>query len=225
MPQACKELLAGLLSRHRPQALTYEGNGAAGASYTNSWRISTYAHTEPHTYVHQMFQEKYGAPFDAPMRAYMDQAGITTLLEDLKRQFLATLARRSGLDDAELQRLRDTRLAQLFFTVQPDAPHMNAELDTYMQPHYDPSELTINVHLSPLDWQGCLPAENGLRVFAAEHAGGSRVFATPAGTVAFIWQVYVCAYAMYEHAYVHDGSHECMFVACICHNSYTHMYV
>ena len=37
---------------------------------------------------------------------------------------------------------------------QPGRDRMQ-ELDTYMQPHYDPSMLTINLHLSPLDFRGC----------------------------------------------------------------------
>jgi hypothetical protein len=48
-------------------------------------------------------------------------------------------------------------------------------LDTYLQPHYDPSVLTINLHLSPLDWQGCKPAENGLRVFSSRYPEGAKV--------------------------------------------------
>ena len=48
-------------------------------------------------------------------------------------------------------------------------------LDTYLQPHYDPSVLTINLHLSPLDWQGCKPAENGLRVFSSRYTEGAKV--------------------------------------------------
>jgi len=42
--------------------------------------------------------------------------------------------------------------------------------------------------ISPLEWHGCLAAENGLRVFSPEHPGGSKVFATPQGTAVFIWK-------------------------------------
>ena len=185
---ACEHLLGELLARHRPQDLVYQGNGDGGASYTNSWRISTYAHTSPETYVYQVFTEKYGAPFDQQMRDCLESAGLVSLLEALKARFLAALARDVGLDDAETQQwIEDTQLAQLFFTVQPSKDRMQ-ELDTYMQPHFDPSELTINLHLSALDWDGCLPSENGLRVFGTQRDEGSTVFSTPQGTCVFIWQ-------------------------------------
>ena len=187
-PLACQRVLEQLLAIHRPQHLVYEGNGTVGTSYTNSWRISTYAHTSPETYVYQFFSEKYGAPYDQPMRDCMESAGLIALLEALKARFLATLAQDAGLCEAETQQwIDDTQLAQLFLTIQPAKDRM-LELDTYMQPHYDPSILTINVHLSALNWNGCPPAENGLRVFGGQYPGGSQVFPTPQGACVFIWQ-------------------------------------
>jgi hypothetical protein len=48
------------------------------------------------------------------------------------------------------------------------------------QAHYDPSVLTVNLHLSPAAHGGCLPRENGLRVLAPD--GAARVHPTPQGS-------------------------------------------
>jgi len=197
----CEKQLANLVALHRPQELVYEGNGEEGSSYTNSWRISTYAHTSPGTYVYQVFKRKYGAPYDLLVRDYMQSSGLLALLYQLKSRFLTTLGRSVGWDDATVQhRISSTFLSQLFLSVQPDkqemtnpdtCPHTHTHthkhthtrsyqqemtnLDTYLQPHYDPSVLTINLHLSPLDWQGCQTAENGLRVFSSRYPEGAKV--------------------------------------------------
>jgi len=88
------------------QELVYEGNGDGGTSYTNSWRISTYAHTSPETYVYQVFKEKYGSPYDTTLRQYMQSEGLLEMLETLKSTFLTTLGRASGHADATIQVLQ-----------------------------------------------------------------------------------------------------------------------
>ena len=188
----CAAVLPELLSRHRPQEIVYRGNGDEGTSYTNSWRISTYLVTTPSTYVYQCFKEQYGAPFDTELRHYVVRCGLMQVFEALKAQFLATYCAAKGMTPAEAEELAAaTQLAQMFLTDQPGRDRME-QLDTYMQPHYDPSVLTINLHLSPLAFRGCPPAENGLRVFATDATGRptaeSRVFATPPGTAVFIWE-------------------------------------
>jgi hypothetical protein len=134
LPEAiCEGVLDELLALHRPQKLVYAGNGEGGASYTNSWCISTYAHTSPETYVYQVFQATYGAPYDDKMRAYMHNSGLVALLNALKSRFVTTLGRASSLDAGAIERwVREMRLAQLFLTVQP-AAHEMAKLDTYLQ--------------------------------------------------------------------------------------------
>mmetsp|Transcript_10612 Transcript_10612/g.24880 ORF Transcript_10612/g.24880 Transcript_10612/m.24880 type:complete len:87 (-) Transcript_10612:6-266(-) len=63
------------------------------------------------------------------------------------------------------------------------------QLNTYQQPHYDPSVLTINLHLSPANFHGCSPEDNGLRVFSSgDVKGESIVYPTPQGTAVFIWE-------------------------------------
>jgi len=171
----CEKQLAQLIAVHRPQELVYEGNGEEGTSYTNSWRISTYAHTSPGTYVYQVFKQKYGTPFDLRAREYVQSSGLLALLYQLKSRFLTTLGRDIGWDEATTQtRIRSTFLSQLFLSVQPNKQEMT-RLDSYLQPHYDPSVLTINLHLSSLDWKGCKPSENGLRVFAPHYPQGAKV--------------------------------------------------
>jgi hypothetical protein len=177
--------------------------GVAGASYTNSWKISTYAHTAPETYTHRYFSERYGHPHRQALRDYLEQSGIRTFLQELKAEILTTIAEANGYPQALRAALVEgTELSQMFLTVQPRQGIMNEELDTYMQPHYDPSSLTINLHMSPLDFKGCLPHENGLLVLprptgpapapgahpeqAAAKALG-QVHPTPPGTVVFIW--------------------------------------
>ena len=85
----------------------------------------------------------------------------------------------------ELQ-IRSTTLSQLFLTVQPSSEIMNS-MKTSLQPHYDPCELTINIHLSPLDFRGCDPKENVLRIFRKDSLD-CKSFPTAKGTCVFLWE-------------------------------------
>ena len=95
--------------------------------------------------------------------------------------------------------IEKTQIGQIFMTVQPSQQRMNQELDSYLEPHYDPSSLTVNLHLSPLDYKGCDPKENGLLVVketGQQETGQqettrapreSEVHPTPQGAVVVIW--------------------------------------
>jgi hypothetical protein len=85
--------------------------------------------------------------------------------------------------------IESTHLVQLFLTVQPCANNMS-ELDTHLQPHFDPSDLTINLHFSDLEFRGAKREENGLLIFdpSLKVDGQSpKLVSTPQGTAVFIW--------------------------------------
>jgi hypothetical protein len=185
--ETCAALLEGVCALHRPQVLRYEGASANGLSYKNSWKISTYAWTREETYVHRFFSETVGAPYDEPMLNYIRESGVLDLLCVLKRGFLQVKLAHLSTEMIE-QAIEEMTLSQMFLTVQPSTQAMR-KADSFMQPHIDPSSLTINLHLSPADFKGCPPAEGGLLVFGTDGhlADTPLVVPTPKGSAMFIW--------------------------------------
>ena len=180
-----ENMLDDLLRLHRPQTLSYdEDDGRRGESYKDEWAISTYICADRTTYVRKCFEEKYGPRdcLDRPMFRYLNQAGVMSTLRKYKEDFLRLRGESLNLTDetVELQ-IRHTKLSQLFLTVQPSKDIMKA-MKTSLQPHYDPCELTINIHLSPLNFRGCDPSENVLRIFPKTSSDPERSFSTAKGT-------------------------------------------
>jgi len=196
-PIWCSETLSGFLSRHKPQTIEYDeetgtAEGVSGKSYTKSWAISTYCATSPETYVHSHFTKKYGAPRDEELWRYVQETGTLQHLMDMKEEFLGLRGEIEGLPlELTSELIASTEVGQMFLTVQPSQSEMNGPgLDTFLQPHYDPSSLTINIHLSPVDYKGCNEAENGLLVMnhkQGEPGPEGTVYPTPQGSVVFIW--------------------------------------
>eukprot|EP00750_Incisomonas_marina_P026377 INCI590.1.p1 GENE.INCI590.1~~INCI590.1.p1 ORF type:complete len:1362 (-),score=209.65 INCI590.1:591-4676(-) len=212
--QETNEHLTALLSVSKPHVLRYEGaTTTAGLSYQDDWRISTYAFTAPETYVHHHLKLKYGTSQSEPLWKLVQERGILRRLQELKRAFIyAEMETRCGDDllraDVEAA-VEEMELAQLFLTVQPNK-HELKKLGTSLQPHYDPASLTINLHFSPLDFQGCSPNENGILVFKNRSDCGKQTsqaqsesdstflspsgkesatfVQTPPGAATFIWE-------------------------------------
>lgn len=111
-------------------------------------------------------------------------------LEKWKKQFLEIHAAHQTPNlpkNIVARQVQETVLSQMFLTIQPDAQTMK-KLDTHLQPHFDPSTLTINLHLSPADYKGCIVEENGLLVFPDTASTKSVFHSTQQGTAVFLWQ-------------------------------------
>lgn len=193
-PSEASSHLHKLLQLHSPQNIDYHGSTSAGLSYQKSWKISTYAFTSPASYVHHHLKMKYGKPCDGPLAEYLHQSGIRSTLDRLKSEFIKAKCRRDGADLSKaIEISQRMHLAQLFLTVQPEATQLH-KLSTSLQPHFDPANLTINLHFSPLDFRGALPSENGIVVFKQHtNAEGSTAklpefVQTPQGAATFIWE-------------------------------------
>jgi hypothetical protein len=158
------------------------------------------------TTVHQYFSKTYGTPHDVHLRQYIfHESPIHDALQALKASFLRVHLQRLGVvDSAAIEsRIDKTQLAQLFLTVQPCASEM-LKLDTHLLPHFDPSDLTINLHFSDSEFHGAKRDENGLLIFDKQVQGEEQVVSdlvhTPQGTAVFIWKD-------------ESGDHKCLHTA------------
>jgi hypothetical protein len=184
-----ERLLEDLLRLHRPQNLSYdERQGERGESYKNEWSISTYVVADQSTYVRKCFEEKYGFRdcLDRPMLRYLCERKVMETIQSYKKQFLKIRGEALNLSETEIElQRRHIKLSQLFLTVQPSKDVMKS-MKTSLQPHYDPCELTINIHLSPLTFRGCNASENVLRIFRSDNE--CETYPTARGTVVFLWE-------------------------------------
>ncbi len=156
--------------------------------------------------MHQYFSKTYRTPHDVRLRQYIfHESPIHDALQALKASFLRVHLQRLGVvDSAAIEsRIDNTQLAQLFLTVQPCASEM-LKLDTHLLPHFDPSDLTINLHFSDSEFRGAKRDENGLLIFDKQVQGEEQVVSdlvhTPQGAAVFIWKD-------------ESGDHKCLHTA------------
>jgi hypothetical protein len=157
----CAAMRQRLEEKHRPQTLVYSGQSSNGVSYKDAWAISTYGFVHEDSFQHKHFSERYGEPYDRDLLQFLEQSNLMKMLQVLKAAFLkvhcqcsAAYSAAPGAAAATVEAATAaTTPFQIFLTIQPDTAKM-AKMNSSMQPHIDPAVLTINLHFSPLDYQG-----------------------------------------------------------------------